>query len=93
MTDSTRIATGDPSRGVRRKYDMRRLSYAGTFSNPVKANTIRTIEWLTAKITLLKLIRDFERSGAPVGAPGAGAEAGSGFIAGRRIMRDVSRMS
>jgi putative hemolysin len=48
---------------------MRRLSYAGTFSNPVKANTIRTIEWLTAKITLLKLIRDFERSGAPVGAP------------------------
>ena len=52
-----------------RPYDMRRLSYAGTFKNPVKANTIRAIEWLTAKFTLLRLIRDFERTGAPVGAP------------------------
>jgi putative hemolysin len=48
---------------------MRRLSYAGTFKNPVKANTIRALEWLTAKITLLRLIREFERTGAPVGAP------------------------
>lgn len=52
-----------------RKYDMRRLSYAGTFTNPFKSGAIRTIEWLTAKVTLLRLIRDFERSGAPVGAP------------------------
>ncbi len=52
-----------------RPYDMRRLSYAGTFKNPIKANTIRAIEWLTAKVTLLRLIRDFERTGAPVGAP------------------------
>lgn len=52
-----------------RPYDMRRLSYAGTFKNPFKANTIRAIEWLTAKVTLLRLIREFERTGAPVGAP------------------------
>lgn len=52
-----------------RPYDMRRLSYAGTFSNPFKAGTIRTIEWLTAKVTLLRLIRKFEASGAPFGAP------------------------
>lgn len=52
-----------------RKYDMQRLSYAGTFTNPFKAGTIRTIEWLTAKVTLLRLIRDFERSGAPFGSP------------------------
>ena len=51
-----------------RPYDMRRLSYAGTFRNPLKANTIRTIEWLTAKVQLLRLIRDFERTGAPVGS-------------------------
>jgi len=50
-------------------YDMRRLSYAGTFSNPFKANTIRAIEWLTAKVQLLRLIRSFEKSGAPFGAP------------------------
>ncbi|NEY91067.1 acyltransferase [Rhodobacteraceae bacterium KMS-5] len=48
---------------------MRRLSYAGTFKNPVKANAIRTLEWLTAKVTLLRLIRSFEKSGAPFGAP------------------------
>lgn len=50
-------------------YDKRRLSYAGTFRNPVKANTIRTIEWMTGKLTLLRKIRDFERSGAPTGQP------------------------
>lgn len=48
-------------------YRMRNLSYAGTFTNPVKATTIRTIEWLTGKYTLLKLIRQFERTGVPTG--------------------------
>jgi len=48
---------------------MSRLSYAGTFTNPWKAGTIRTIEWLTGKLTLVRLIRQFERSGAPFGAP------------------------
>lgn len=52
-----------------RQYDMRRLSYAGTFSNPVKANTIRAIEWATAKVQLLRLIRAFEADGAPFGPP------------------------
>lgn len=52
-----------------RKYDMRRLSYAGTFSNPFKAGTIRAIEWATAKVHLLMLIRKFEQSGAPHGSP------------------------
>jgi putative hemolysin len=52
-----------------RKYDMRRLSYAGTFTNPLKSGSIRMIEWVTAKVTLLRLIRDFERSGVPFGSP------------------------
>ena len=50
-------------------YEMRRLSYAGTFRNPVKAGTIRTIEWMTGKITLLRLIRQFESTGVPWGQP------------------------
>lgn len=53
--------------GVGKKYDMRRLSYAGTFTNPLKVYTIRTLEWLTAKVKLLQMIRSFEKSGAPVG--------------------------
>ena len=51
-----------------RPYDKSRLSYAGTFTNPWKAGTIRAIEWITAKVTLLRLIRSFERQGAPFGA-------------------------
>ncbi|MEZ5888686.1 MAG: lysophospholipid acyltransferase family protein [Paracoccaceae bacterium] len=52
-----------------KRYEMRRLSYAGTFANPFKAGAIRTIEWLTGKVTLIRLIRSFEKSGAPVGSP------------------------
>ena len=62
-------AAPERSAQAERQYDMRRLSYAGTFRNPVKANTIRAIEWMTAKVTLLRLIRSFEKSGAPFGAP------------------------
>lgn len=70
MTDSpqTDISPVAKSPGER-AYDMRRLSYAGTFSNPFKAGSIRALEWLTAKVTLLRLIRAFEKSGAPHGAP------------------------
>lgn len=46
---------------------MRRLSYAGTFKNPFKAGTIRALEWATAKVTLLRAVRKFERSGVPFG--------------------------
>jgi len=52
---------------VANKYDMRRLSYAGTFTNPLKVISIRAIEWITAKVKLLQMIRSFEKSGAPVG--------------------------
>ena len=62
-----RAATGTAL--AERTYEMRRLSYAGTFTNPFKSGTIRTIEWLTGKLTLLRLIRSSERSGAPVGPP------------------------
>ncbi len=64
------IATDYPRQYAQSKpYDMRRLSYAGTFKNPFKANTIRAIEWTTGKLRLLQLIRQFERSGAPFGQP------------------------
>ena len=66
------LAQQEPAGGkpvTERQYDMRRLSYAGTFKNPFKAGTIRALEWLTAKVTLLRLIRSFEKSGAPFGAP------------------------
>ncbi|MCV2881592.1 lysophospholipid acyltransferase family protein [Actibacterium sp. XHP0104] len=48
-------------------YDKRRLSYANTFTNPFKANTIRVMEWTTGKLKLLRLIRRFEAMGVPHG--------------------------
>lgn len=72
MTDTPQTRPVLPPIAVKakgRKYDMRRLSYAGTFTNPLKAGSIRAIEWLTAKVQLLTLIRSFEKSGAPHGSP------------------------
>ncbi|MFN3641609.1 MAG: lysophospholipid acyltransferase family protein [Gemmobacter sp.] len=48
-------------------YDGRNLSYAGTFEDPFKANLIRAIEWVTGKITLMRLVRRFERTGRKPG--------------------------
>lgn len=48
-------------------YDKRRLSYAGTFTNPWKATLIRAMEWATGKVTLLRLIRKFEAIGPATG--------------------------
>lgn len=48
-------------------YDKRNLSYANTFTNPWKANTIRVMELLTGKLHLLYLIRKFERGGVKFG--------------------------
>lgn len=69
--EGIRIPSGEDHREppvrVSSPYEMRRLSYAGTFRNPVKAGTIRTIEWMSGKLTLLRLIRQFERTGVPWG--------------------------
>ena len=48
---------------VQAPYDKRKLSYANTFTNPWKANTIRAMEWMTGKLTLLRMVRRFERLG------------------------------
>ena len=59
--------TAQPSRFVGdpdyKPYDKRRLSYGGTFTDPWKANSIRALEWMTGKLTLLRLIRRFEAQG------------------------------
>jgi putative hemolysin len=69
VTDSPQVNETVASSAPAAKYDMRRLSYSGTFKNPFKVFSIRAIEWLTAKIHLLRLIRAFERTGVPFGVP------------------------
>lgn len=49
-------------------YDRRTLTYANSFDAPWQAGIIRTIEWLTGKITILRLVRQFEKLQPPTGA-------------------------
>lgn len=65
MTESTRNTQTPQSvaADAPRVYDRRSLTYSNTFENPVKRNIIRTIEWLTAKFKIIRMIRKFERMG------------------------------
>ena len=48
-------------------YPARKLSYATSADHPLKALTIRSIEWATGKIPLMRRVRRFERDGRPDG--------------------------
>ncbi len=54
---------GDPA--VR--HDRRSLTYANSFDSALRATAIRSIEWLTGKISIIRMVREFERRGAPAG--------------------------
>lgn len=49
------------------RYDKRRLSYATTFDDPLKSVAIRGVEWMTGKLPLIRMIRQFESMGVPEG--------------------------
>ena len=66
MVDSTsqeRSSSRHPSPGQVITYDRRALTYANSFDSATKANTIRAIEWLTGKITIIRMLREFQRRG------------------------------
>ena len=46
-----------------RAFDRRALSYATSFDGPLSAAFIRAVEWLTGKLSVIRMIRDFERKG------------------------------
>lgn len=48
-------------------YDRRSLTYANSFDSPINASIIRSIEWFTGKLTIIRMIRAFEKKGAPAG--------------------------
>ena len=49
------------------KYDRSSLSYASTFQDPWKSRAISAIELFTGKLSVLRMIRQFEKKGAPTG--------------------------
>ncbi len=44
-------------------YDRRNLTYSGTFDSPFKRGAIKTIEWCSGKIHIIRMIRKFEKRG------------------------------
>lgn len=49
------------------KYDRRSLTYSTSFEDPVQRNIVRAIEWMTGKVSIIRMIRKFEKRGAPQG--------------------------
>ncbi|MCK0121976.1 lysophospholipid acyltransferase family protein [Loktanella sp. F6476L] len=52
---------------VKPHYDRSALSYAGSFDSPWQRGVIRSIEMMTGKIKIGRLVRKFEQQGAPRG--------------------------
>lgn len=67
MAEATNTPGDDATNDGYIPYDKRRLSYANTFPSPAKRGVIRTMEWMTGKLRLLRLIRRFEREGVETG--------------------------
>lgn len=71
MTDtSTRNTTAAPPLGVNgapRIYDRGSLTYAESFDSVLTRMVIKSMEWLTGKITIIRRVRQFEKMGVPPG--------------------------
>ena len=67
MTDTTtrniHAPRPAPMPGADRVYDRRSLTYSNSFENPWIRNLVRTMEWMTGKITIIRRVRQFERMG------------------------------
>jgi len=49
-------------------YDRRRLTYSNTFESGTKRLAIRAIEWLTGKISVIRMLREYSRRETPTRA-------------------------
>ena len=49
------------------QYDRGSLTYANSLNNPLQSLVIRIIEWLSGKISILRMVRKLEKRGAPKG--------------------------
>ena len=48
-------------------YDKRDLTYANSFESGMQSTVIRSIEWLTGKIAIIRMVREYERRGGAQG--------------------------
>jgi putative hemolysin len=55
------------SSNVPQAYDKRNLTYANSFENALQSGVIRAIEWVSGKVTIIRMVRQFERQGGGSG--------------------------
>ncbi len=67
QTQQDRASDTSANEVIYSSYDRRSLTYANSFDSPLNAFVIRLIEWMTGKISIIRMIRQFEKSGAPTG--------------------------
>ncbi|MFN3662977.1 lysophospholipid acyltransferase family protein [Yoonia sp.] len=65
MTRQRPIIT--PAASPPRRYDRRSLTYANTFDSIGRRAVIKTVEWLTGKVAMIRMIRRFEAKGRQPG--------------------------
>lgn len=58
----TLVDTTQESTGKGEIYDRRTLTYANSFDDRWTSTAIRTIEWMTGKITILRMVKKFEKN-------------------------------
>ncbi len=65
MTETSSKAPAPPviERATPRVYDRSALTYSNTFDSPVRRAIIKSIEWCTGKVHIIRMIREFERRG------------------------------
>lgn len=65
MTETGSKASAPPivEAGHTRVYDRGALTYSNTFDSPVRRGIIKSIEWCSGKIHIIRMIREFERRG------------------------------
>ena len=66
-TSPQKADSAGEDQAVKPHYDRSALSYAGSFDSPVQRTIIRTIELMTGKIKIGRLVRKFEQQGTPRG--------------------------
>ena len=69
MTDTTPKVSATPQvpDAAPRVYDRGALTYSNTFDSRLKRGIIKTIEWCTGKVHVVRMIREFERRGKAYG--------------------------
>ncbi len=67
VTESDATATRNDRQDVPVVYDRASLSYASSFDSPARQALIRTVEWLTGKATVIRMVRAYERNGPASG--------------------------